>query len=129
MHFSVLQKLRLILILMFAAALTGCVTEAEIDYRLSTWSGVDVDVLVSQWGAPRGSHAMKNGTKVYTFENSGISSTSIGDSVKTRRCQVNFVVDQIGKIQSSHWRGDLRECGDTILQNYDLAKEVSEAQN
>lgn len=84
----------------------GCVTESEIDYRLSSWNGVDVDQLIRIWGAPHGKHAMKDGTHVYTFEGSRVrSSGTFPANTESRHCQVNFVIDSNSRIQSSYWRG------------------------
>ncbi len=96
----------------------GCVTESEIDYRLSTWSGAEVDQLIRIWGAPHGKHTMKDGTQVFTFEGSRVrSSGTFPANTQSRHCQVNFVIDDQSKIKSYYWRGAMDQCSRMIIMN------------
>jgi hypothetical protein len=105
-------------ILVFASCfnLSGCVTEAEIEYRLSTWQGVHIDQVVGVWGVPvvsNGNSPVGAGKRVFLFKKLANKKEEFAP------CVVSFVIGENEKVVSSKWLGDLKECGRSTYVNLD----------
>jgi hypothetical protein len=68
----------------------------QLDRELSSWHGADINVLISQWGAPSSTYTLPNGNLTYSYT----------WSIAELFCTKNFTVDQnTARIISHSWRG------------------------
>ena len=98
------------------ALLAGCVTAKELDDRLGRWVGQDADQLASAWGAPNGSYVKKDGSKILSYERTGIvtAAPTIAPDTFSRFCRVDITVDAGNVIRAAVWRGADEECAHVI---------------
>lgn len=102
--------------LLFALALSACVTAEELDQRLQVWVGRDSDSLAAEWGAPNGTYQMKDGGHVLSYERMAVITTGVGEGVQaaSRTCRVDFTTDKDGKILQARWSGAADQCDRSI---------------
>lgn len=96
----------------------SCVTRADLDARINTWLGKDVNALALAWGAPTNSFKLPNGQTLYEFsvreQGSSYSHYSrFSGTVHTTNsvfwCKSTFIADPAFIIVSARWQGNACE--------------------
>lgn len=97
--------------------LSGCVTTADLDQRLTAWIGSDADNLATSWGAPTGTYKKRTGEQILTYEKSSFMTSGPGPFIQTfsRHCRVDIFTDPQGKILRIAWQGDPGQCDRLIV--------------
>lgn len=109
--------------------LTGCVTAADVNKKLDSWIGHHIDTVAQYWGAPQGKHTNADGTKVYTYTSSRVSSYESYDvksgqyrtDVTNTHCKITLVSDREGYVEQARSRGHNIRCSRMIPPDPDLA--------
>jgi|WetSurMetagenome_2_1015567.scaffolds.fasta_scaffold1551186_1 hypothetical protein len=105
-----------------AFVIVGCATTAKYEKVLNSWTGADINQLVSKWGYPDNSFQAPNGNRVYVYSRSGsytmptntninyygnyAYATTTGGQTINLRCTTYFEVDGTGKIIKWSYKGN-----------------------
>ena len=120
---------KLTALIFFVAATAGCVTADKVESRLKTWQGVDADQLAASWGAPFGSYAKKDGSRILSYASNNVFTSGIDGYQQThsQACQIDVVVNKDNAIADMNWRGSVDQCGSMIRPYTGAPSEIQPA--
>lgn len=115
--------IRIVFLVMIAFCMSYCSmlgtiypTTEKYQARLDTWTGKDVNSLISSWGPPGEVFTMPNGNKMYTWmlTTGGTDVTTnynyyLNQSTSnshTNWCKTTFTVNKSDKIINNTWEGN-----------------------
>ncbi len=115
-------------ILLAALIISGCATTAKYEAILNSWTGSNINDLVSSWGYPANSFKAPNGNTVYVYSSSGsytmptntastynvYGNTVYGNSTTTGGQTLNFWCNTFFEVSESNiittWRYEGNNC-------------------
>lgn len=90
--------------------LSGCATAAKYQAVLDSYSGSDIDVLITSWGPPTSTYKKPNGQTLYTYvkDNGGVVvNNGHYATINNRTCTTTFTVDNANKIIDWRYEGNI----------------------